>query len=348
MKVTVRSYGQAQGKAYDEICIDNQDVCIYFSNLGARITSWEIKDVGNIVLGFDNAQACVNHRGYYYGATVGPVAGRIQKGQFKLGNQTYHLDQNDSGNHLHGGVHGWDLQQWEYHIVESDEEVAVHFSYVDTEVENYYPGEVTMKVIHRYSRCNRWTVEYQGISTDDTLMNPTNHVYFNLNGNIRESIHNHIIQADVNYFMPVNEQGLPLGDLLSVTETPFDLRQPVLVEDILLSDHPQIRLKCGLDHGFVFEGTSGPQVRLRSQESNLAIEINTDCPAMVLYSHSFAEDIVNVTGQKIYPYAGLAIETQMLPDAINQSGFGNIQLKANVQFNSSTTYQLIIDDIFNL
>lgn len=341
MNFEIKEYGSYQGQSYDEICIYHEDVVIGFSNLGARITRWETQNKGNLILSFDSADQCFAHRGYYYGATVGRVAGRIKRGQFEWQGKAYQLDQNENGNHLHGGTQGFDIQSWDYEIFQTEDAIEIHFTYVDPDGLNGYPGQLQVKVIHRYQSNHCWTVKYQAESTKDTLFNPTNHVYFNLNGNLSRDIQNHTLKANVSHYAPVEADGIPLGSLISVENTSFDIRQATLVRDILNSQDRQIQLKQGFDHGFLFDKSSVHQLIIGNRDSNLQIKIETAQPAVVIYLHNFADESVTVHGNPLMPYAGIAIETQVLPDAIHCPQFGNIVLKRGQTYESSTTYQLI-------
>lgn len=339
MQVEIQSYGQVNGIDYDEIIIRNQETEIGFSNLGARITRWRNKDGSDIILALADAPSAFAHRGYYYGTTVGRVAGRIAKGQFRIGNQSYQLDTNEAENHLHGGSLAFDLRTWQYQIDQQNDQVTLTFTLEDKAGNNGYPGDMRIKVKHSYDINHNWRVEYEATSDQATLFNPTNHVYFNLNGNLSADIRNHRLTATVSEYAPVQADGIPLGHLIPVSGTPFDLRQGQTVGTILQSKDPQVQLKSGYDHAFKFE--QGTPAYLCLTNGDHVVQIHTDTPAVVIYTHAFAQSDVIVNGQTLYPYAGIAIETQALPDAINQLNFGNIILEPHQVFKSWTSYQWI-------
>lgn len=311
--------------------------------MGARVNQWKIfnnkNGTENIILGYETADQAVRGATYFYGTTIGRVAGRISKGKFELNGTSYELPLNEGENHLHGGNGSFDLIKWDYEIKQLDDRIQVVFTHTFADGENGYPGELWVEVTHSYTKENEWIVEYKAKSSQDTIFNPTNHVYFNLNGDRKQSALNHKLQISASKYVPVNEEGLPLGSLESVEGTPFDLVEPKIVGEIVKSSHPQIQLKNGLDHPFVFDKRTEQMVKLSTADRELVV--TTDRPSVVIYTHQTVPDAFEIRGKRIEPYDGIAIETQVLPNAINETGFGDIVLKANEEFYSETSYQVI-------
>lgn len=339
----MRHYIQSFGDDFSEIFIENDQTRISFSDMGARINRWEIRNESgeweSIILGFDNATHALEGQSYYYGATAGPVAGRISDSQFTLGDQVVKLDANEGVNHLHGGTDSIDIMQWEHEIEADDNQIVVTFSLQLPDGQNGYPGPIDMIVQHTYDANNRWTIKYGAQSAVDTIFNPTNHVYFNLNGNNSASIMNHMLDIQANRYVLVNADGTPEGTIESVEDTPFDLREGVVLEEVLTSDHPQVQRKDGFDHPFVFEGELGV-ARISLPDQSVIVEMETDRPSVVVYTHYFTDPTIDVWGRELQAFAGVTLEAQALPDAINHDGFGDIVLRAGEIFTSKTTYHL--------
>ncbi|UUX34452.1 aldose epimerase family protein [Fundicoccus culcitae] len=344
MDYQIKSFGIYAGIDYDEIWVEHDGVIITFSNFGARINRWLVPDSNgeqkSIVLGFDNASHAVEGKGYYYGATIAPIAGRVNKGQFTLNNDAYQLTINDGKNHLHGGHRAVDLQKWDYDVDLTDEQFKVTFSYTWPDGYNGYPGPITMKVIYSYTFNHTWRIEYVANTEKATLFNPTNHVYFNLSGNNQEDILKHSLQINADHYLPVLADGLPQGTIESVTATPFDLREAVVLGTVLNSNFDQVAIKDGFDHPF-YLNESNPKAILSLDENNIRIECRTSSPCIVVYTSQVVDQPIAIWGQAIKKYGGITLETQMEPDAINHTNFHDISLYPDQTFHAWTEYQLI-------
>ncbi|MCW6677062.1 galactose mutarotase [Aerococcaceae bacterium NML180378] len=342
MKVEIQSFGVYNLEEFSEIFVTNdRGVQISFSDMGARINRWSLPNAEggseNILLGHECAEDVANSLSYY-GATVGRVAGRIGEGKFTLNDTLYELPINNGGNHLHGGPAAMDVQKWDYLIEEANSEVRVVFSYVDKAGTNGYPGTLEVKVIHTFNNENEWHIRYEASSDADTLFNPTNHVYFNLNGDNSATIDNHELQIDADYYLPLSEQTLPLGHQEEVTDSVFDLRQPVRFGEVRDSQHPQFILAKGYDHPFVLNKKAEHHAVISCPEKRRTIKMVTDCPTVVVYTHNYLPNIEQIWQRPILQNAGVTLETQIAPNAINQPQFGNIVLRKGDKFVSTTSY----------
>lgn len=345
MKYYVKSFGEVNGEETKEIFIENKHgALISFATLGARLNRWLVPAVNeetvNVVLGYDDAQHAIEGRGYYYGATIGRVAGRIDGGAFTLNNQTYSLEANDGSNHLHGGSKGVDLANWAYEVVESDEEITVIFSHHQTSETDGYPGALDLKVIHTFNEDNQWRIRYEAKTDQTTLFNPTNHVYFNLNGDNRAAITNHVMMVAATHYLPLREDSIPLGEVATVTGTPFDLQEPIEFEKVLESSHPQLKLTAGFDHPFVLNSAIERKAQVFSPLTKLELEMSTDQDIVVIYTHNVVPTPLSIWGNPLKPYAGFTLETQVAPDAINQPSLGNIILEPEQTYISETAYRI--------
>lgn len=348
MKVAIVPFGSYGGKDFVEILMTNdQGIRIGFSDLGARINRWGIPVQGGgheeIVLGHENAQEAFESN-YYYGVTVGPVAGRIAEGRFTLNGKTYQLSQNDGRNHLHGGLEGYDLQRFAYEIEEATDAVTVTFRLHSPKIE--YPGSVAVEVKHRFTDDNVWTIAYKGEAEETTLFNPTNHVYFNLNGNNQDSVLNHEMTIKASHYLPLDQEAIPLGEKASVEETPFDLREGKRFGDLLDSQDPQFRLMNGFDHPFILDspGMAEPVAKLNCPDKKRLMEVYTTSPAIVVYTHNKVGDPALIWDHPLKPYAGIALEPQEVPDAINQPDLGTIVLEKGQIYTGETSYKLLLHE----
>lgn len=345
MKVEIKDFGTYNEVKYDEIVVSNDsEFSISFSNLGARINSWRIPDkdgqLKSIVLGYENAQHVFETAGLYYGATIGRVAGRIKAGSFDLKGESFQLPLNEEKNHLHGGDNSFDVQKWAYEIEEFEDRVDLHFSYVDKAGTNNYPGNLEVQVTHSISKENKWTVSYRAKTDKSTLFNPTNHVYFNLNGDNQESIENHTVQLNADYYLPVDEENLPTGEVRSVEGSPFDLRKGPRFGDLLTSEDAQFNLQKGFDHPFLLNPNGSHQVEVSVPNSPYHLYMKTEEPCVVIYTHNSATQDTKIWGNELKTYAGLTLETQKEPDAVNHEEFHSIVLEPDEIYESKTEYWL--------
>lgn len=344
MEVNIKSFGRHKGIEYDEIEIHKENQFkISFTDLGARIIRWsfpiESNSFENIILGYKNAAEVFSTPNLFFGATIGRVAGRISKGQFALNDQNYQLTRNDNGNHLHGGSDGLDLKKWSYHIQEYDNRIEVEFSYIDKDGQNGYPGTLRVIVTHTVYSDNKWTITYQAKTNITTICNLTNHVYFNLNGDNQQSIRNHFIQIDADYYLPIDQENLPIGMLESVENTPFNLKKSRKFSELLKMSDPQFDIHKGFDHPFILN-KSKRQVVLENTRNPLKLLMHTTEPSVVVHTHNEARQHLHVWNNPLEQYAGIALETQKEPDAINRKKFHSIILEPEELYFSETTYQI--------
>ncbi|MBS4461610.1 MULTISPECIES: aldose epimerase family protein [unclassified Facklamia] len=347
MKVEVKPFGTFQEQQYDEILITNQQgVQIGFSNLGARINRWGIQtnsgEYEQIILGHNTASD-VFESGSYYGSTVGRVAGRIEKGQFSIDGENYQLPLNNGANHLHGGPNSIDEQLFDYTIEEFADEVRIVFTLVVPDGKNGYPGELRLTVIHSFNEQNEWRVTYEATTDKATLFNPTNHVYFNLNGDNKKPATNHTLKVNSSRYLPLKEDTTPVGPIASVEGTVFDLRQPQLLADCIESAEPQFVFTKGFDHPFVLDKTDSVHAEIYCADTKRRIVMTTDEVAVVIYTHGYLVAIDEIWGHPLEQFAGITLETQNVPGATTYGYFGDTILRPEEVYRSSTMYRLELE-----
>jgi len=218
----------------------------------------------------------------------------------------------------------------------NEEEAAVQFSLPVKEGAGEYPGKVQAQIRYTLTDTNEWKIEYTATTDQATLLNPTNHVYFNLSGNNR-SIRDQILFVDSSRVLELGEGNIPTGKLLDVTGTSFDFRERKKISEALGSTHPQIKLANGLDHAFLVDShKSGPIATLEDLVSGRSLEVTSDRPSVVIYTHNHA-----FPERGISPYSGIAFETQAIPNAIHFPSFKeSVILRPNETFQSKTVFTL--------
>ncbi|MEE3956070.1 aldose epimerase family protein [Peribacillus frigoritolerans] len=347
MTVWQGEFGKINGRVVDMFTMENingmQIKCI---NYGCIITKILVPDsngmLENIVLGYTNLEEYIKDTSYF-GAVIGRVAGRIAGAQFELDGITYTLPQNENQNHLHGGSSGFHNVIWDASVSENDGEATIEFTYKSPDGEEGYPGNVIMIVRYTLTNDNELLISYYGTSDKKTLLNVTNHTYFNLSGDLKNDVSEHILTIKSDKFLELNNDLLPTGEILDVKNTPFDFRKGRKVADGLQSSHSQnVLAGYGYDHPFVLSTNYQQEVRLVDQESGRVMVIETDEPSVILYTGNQLEGHYIVHGVPIIKHLGLCLETQGLPDSIHHSHFPSIVLEEGEKFNSKTKYSFSI------
>ncbi|MGE6414814.1 aldose epimerase family protein [Planococcus kocurii] len=294
----------------------------------------------NVVLGFDTFEEYENNP-HFFGALVGRFAGRIKDGEFTLDGTSYQVAQNANGHHLHGGDQGLHAVIWESKVITSDQEAIVEFTYVSPDGEEGFPGNLSMTV--RYSLKNdrnQLVISYRATSDKTTLLNVTNHSYFNLSGNLKKTVLDHELTMASDYYLDVDEELLPTGNLVSVTEDPlFDFRRGKTIRQATTAEHPQTKLAGnGYDHPFLLNRAKQPAVQLTDAESGRTLIIETTEPAVVFYTGNHIGGPYTIRGTAAQNQLGMCFETQGPPDSARHAHFPSSILRADEEFKSETTY----------
>lgn len=306
---------------------------------GAAITRLDVADQygrHNIVLGHRDATA-YREVGGYQGAVIGRVGNRIDQGRFVLDGTAYQIPPTDGPNALHGGPEGFDLREWTLEFATDDQATWV---LVSPDGDQGFPGEVTTRVSYAVTP-GAVTIDYVASSTAPTPLNLTNHSYLNLDGEESGDVRQHRLTVDADSFLPTRADQIPTGEVRDVTGTPFDLREPTLLAGPIEADDDQVRIKGGIDHHFVVRG-DGLRRHARLQgESGRWLEVWSDRPGVQVYTGAhFDSSIVGTSGVRYGPAAGVALETQGHPDAVNHPHFPDPVLRPGQTFRSRTRWQL--------
>lgn len=328
---------ESQSNGIDLIKIDNEETKIVFTNYGARIVSWKYDD-NNIVLGnVVEADEFYESNPYNFGATVGRYGGRIANATFELDSKKYELDANNGVHNIHGGPNGIDKRFFDYKIEEQVGQVKVIFTTTIQSADDHFPGDIDLEVIHTYNVDHKWTIEYKAKSTEKTLFNPMNHVYFNLNRD-NNVIDNHSISSSKLDMYLLGEDNIvksmePLSLVNTFQEQNIQFKDIFDSEDAIVKE--QMQRFGGIDHPFDIGGNE-----MAVENKHFILKVNTDMPNIVIYTFN------DTTGWNsdfnIYKaHSGFTLETQCIPNDINLLGDQAPSiLEANEPFYSKTSYKI--------
>ncbi|PMC39178.1 galactose-1-epimerase [Bacillus sp. UMB0899] len=347
MKLIKEIFGELKGETVYSFTLENRNgMKVSCITLGCIITDIIVPDKNgqfeNVVLGLDTVESYINDSPYF-GAVCGRVAGRISNGRFELDDHIYELPKNDDNNHLHGGPEAFDQKLWNAKEINDTDLVGVEFSYVSEDGENGYPGNLSVKITYTLNEQNELKISYHGTTDKNTLVNLTNHSYFNLSGNLKEDILSHKLAVKSNEILELNENVVPTGNLMNVANTPFDFRTAKSIEEAVSSTHEQIkRVGQGIDHPFLLNDHQNEEIMLVDEKSGRKLVIETDQQSVVIYTSNMLEESINIRGVKARKYLGICLETQGLPDSINHPQFSPCILNAGEEYNTSTTYKFTV------
>ena len=320
---------------------------LYITNYGSRIVSLLVKDkdgqMTDVVVGFDSLDGYLKATEVYHGATIGRFANRIAKGKFHIDDKEYQLNVNNDPNHLHGGPNGFHTKIWD---VDDVQENSVALSYISPDGEEDYPGKLHVKTRFTLSDENEVIIEYKATPDAETILNLTNHAYFNLNGQGNGPILKHLLQINAGFFTPVDKTLIPTGILEPVDRTPFDFRTAETIGSRINDDHIQLRYGNGYDHNYVINRKTDEitfTARVEADRSGIIMDVFTDQPGVQFYTGNFMSGENIIKGHVPDDFrTAFCLETQHFPDAPNQSQFPSTFLKPGKTFISSTIYKFSI------
>jgi aldose 1-epimerase len=338
------------GKTADLFTLKNaKGMEVKISNYGGTIVSWTAPDKnGNYA---DITLGCDSLSGYqkgvpYFGALIGRYGNRIANGKFALDGKTYTLAQNNGVNSLHGGIKGFDKVLWTATLVEG-EEPQLKLSYLSKDGEEGYPGNLTTEVIYTLQKDNSLKIDYKATTDKATVVNLTNHAYFNLSGDMNKEIIDHEVSIAGDRFLPVDETLIPTGELKPVAGTVFDFTKSTKIgAGINDAKDQQIKYGKGYDHCWIFADSSKTlknAATVYEPTSGRVMEVFTTEPAIQFYTGNFLDGTIKGKGGVIYKHrSGLCLETQHYPDSPNQSKFPSTVLKPNETYETTTVYKFSV------
>jgi len=320
---------------------------VSISSYGAIVVSVKVPDrngkIADVVLGFDSLDSYLNPQQSHFGAVVGRYGNRIANGRFTLDGAEYTLARNNGENSLHGGIKGFDKQMWLASAVNSDDGPGVELTYLSKDGEEGFPGNLTAKVTYTLTANNELKIDYEATTDKDTVLNLTNHSYFNLAGQGNGDILDHVLTIDADRFTPVNATLIPTGELRGVAGTPFDFRKPTAIGAHINDPDPQLQIGKGYDHNFVLnhsDGTLSLAARVTDPKSGRTLEVLTTQPGVQFYTANHIDGTMHGKSGAVYGRrSGFCLETQHFPDSPNQPSFPSVALKPGEKYHSTTVFK---------
>ena len=353
LSVTRAPFGELpDGRAVELFTLANaHGIEVRAMTYGAIITSIRTPDrrgrVEDVVLGFDSLPGYLGGSPYF-GAVVGRYANRIAGGRFTLEGVTYQLARNNGPNSLHGGNRGFDKVLWSGEPFHSDTGVGVRFRYDSPDGEEGYPGKLSVQVTYTLTARDELIVDYDATTDKATPVNLSQHTYWNLHGEGRGDILDHVLTLDATTFTPVDSTLIPTGEIASVAGTPFDFRKSTAIGARIDQPHQQLQFGKGYDHNWVIAPAGKAAVRhvarLADPVSGRVLDISTTEPGVQFYSGNFLDGTIRGKGGRSYGYrTGLCLETQHFPDSPNHATFPSTVLRLGQRYHSRTVFAFSLD-----
>ena len=303
-------------------------------------------DLADVVLGYETLAKYIEDNPFF-GALVGRYGNRIAKGRFTLGGVEYPLALNDGPNHLHGGLKGFDKVLWQAKSREGDGGPTLELTYLSADGEEGYPGALSVKVVYTLTNDNALRVDYAATTDAPTVVNLTQHSYFNLAGAGNGDILGHEMTLHADRFTPVDETLIPTGELRAVAGTPMDFSRPTVIGERIGADDEQIRLGGGYDHNWVLNSDDGSlalAARVREPAGGRVMEVWTTEPGVQFYAGNFLDGSNVGKGGRAYHHRyGLCLETQHFPDSPNQPAFPSTVLEPGQAYSQTTVFKFLVE-----
>lgn len=350
LSIDVQEHGMSKEGLANLYTLSNKNgMKMMVSTYGGTVAELHVPDkdgkIEDITLGFDSLSSYEDQHPYF-GAIVGRYGNRIAKGKFNIDGEEYTLATNNGANALHGGIVGFNKKIWEAKKIEQENQVGLELSYTSPDMEEGFPGNLSVVVRYFLNNKNEWTIEYEATTDKKTPINLTQHAYFNLNGANKGDILEHEVTINADHYTPVDETLIPTGELAEVEGTPFDFRISNQIGARIDDDHQQLQYGNGYDHNWVINRSSEEltlAATAYTPESGRFMEVLTTEPGMQFYTGNF------LTGENIgkdnYPYqkrSGFCFETQHFPNSPNTDHFPNTILAPKEKYESKTVYRFSV------
>ena len=346
--ISVQPWGNLEGKQVNLYTLKNASgMEVRITNYGGTITYIGVPDrqkqFGDVVLGFENLEGYRDKKNTaYFGALIGRYANRIGHGTFMLDGKTYHIPTNEGANTLHGGNRGFDKRVWEARDVSSGDRQALELKYVSPDGEEGFPGALTATVKYSVTPRNELRIEYSATTDKDTVLNLTNHSYFNLSGPGSGTVLDDKIRIIADKYTPVTKDLIPTGAIDPVAGTPFDFRKATAIGSRINDNNEQLKFANGYDQNWVLN--SGGHLlslaaRVEDPKSGRVLEVLTDQPGIQFYTGNFLKGDISGVGGTYAFRSALCLETQHFPDSPNHSNFPSAELKAGQTFRAITVFR---------
>ena len=337
------------GKKTDLFILKNKGgMTAAITNYGGRLVSLLVPDksgkITDVVVGFKSVKEYVNSTEPYFGATIGRVGNRIAKGKFSLDGKHYTLFTNNGPNTLHGGKKGFQAVVWD---ASQPNDSTLELRYVAKDMEEGFPGNLKVKVTYSLSTDNSFKCEYEATTDKKTVVNLTNHAFFNLNGEGSGTINDHVLQVNADKYTPVDSTLIPTGKIEVVAGTPFDFTKPTAIGVRVNDSNDQLRYGKGYDHNFVLNAANGAMnhaATVVGDKSRIQMDIYTVEPGLQFYGGNFMQSKNTFkTGVKDDLRTAFCLETQHFPDAPNQPSFPSIILEPGKTYHTISEFKFSIN-----
>jgi aldose 1-epimerase len=323
----------------------NEGIEVKVTNYGGRITSIRVPDrsgkFDDVVLGYDDLEGYLRDK-YHFGGIIGRYANRVANGEFSLNGQQYRLPQNEGENHLHGGIRGFDRVLWKAQDASGNGHDALALTYGSADGEEGYPGNLTVRVSYSLIGKGELQIEYSATTDKDTVVNLTNHSYFNLRGVDAGDILGHELLLNASRFAALNSVLIPTGEIRDVGGTAFDFREMTLVGKRIEADDIQLKYGKGYDHNWVVDrGKAELCIAAQAYDpgSGRLLEVRTTEPGIQFYSGNMLQGPIRGRSNQVYGRrSGFCLETQHFPDSPNRPEFPTTVLKAGAEYESTTIF----------
>lgn len=347
----------SQGEAIISYVLTNESgAYVKLSNIGANIVGIGVPDkdgvIKDVVAGYKDINRYFNDPPYF-GKSVGQFANRICRGRFSLNGKDYQLAINNGANHLHGGPKSMSVQAWVCRVEDDDE--AISFAYFSPDGEENYPGNVQVTVTYRWTDANELIVDLRAATDRDTIINLTNHSYFNLAGEGSGLVYDHILKVNAQSYLPVDETSIPLGAPQPVAGTPFDFRKPKAIGQEIDADNEQLRIGHGYDHCWCLNGWDSPACLagkaaplriaavLTDPASGRTLTLKTTQPGLQVYTGNWLEgNGEDKNGQPHHNRYAVALECQNFPDAPNHADYPGCVLSPGKPYHRKMVYRFSV------
>ncbi|WP_341323741.1 aldose epimerase family protein [Solibacillus sp. FSL H8-0523] len=337
-KITQHLFGQAHGQNVIQTVMQNGRGMRFAScTYGATITEIAVPNqaglIENVVCSFERVEDYL-FQPQFFGSTIGPFAGRLENSELVINGQSLHVTPNEGKHLLHGGNAGFHTKIWHVETFEEKDRLTTKYSLTYDEE---FPGDLQIEVCFSLLETNEVVVTYSGVNSEDTLLNCTNHSYFNLSGNLKETIHNHTLKMNARRYIPINKHGLPLGKPLEVEDTVFDFTQVKPLSAVIGATDKQVCLASGgLDHTFLLdEGI----ITLTDSNSGRQLIVVTQEPAVVVYTGNKIGSGYSFKEANSKNFLGICLEEQNVPNSIKYPQYPSAFLAKDTPYSKTTTYK---------
>jgi aldose 1-epimerase len=356
-QITSKPWGTVGGKKVRLYTLYNGSMRVNITNFGGIIQSIDVPDrkgnVADVTLGFKNLAGYIKNDVYpqpsggsgttYFGATIGRFGNRIANGKFKLDGKTYHLPVNNGPNTLHGGKTGWNKRVWSAKTSTSSSGASLALTYVSPDGEQGFPGKVTATVTFTLASGNALTIHYHATTTKPTVINLTNHSYFNLAGEASGTVYDQDLMINARKYTPTDNTQIPTGKIVPVKGTPMDFTSLTPIGKHITANFHQLLLAHGYDHNWVLNGASGGTPRLAAKaldpSSGRTLTATTTEPGVQVYTGNFlVGDLVGTSGHAYRQGSAFTLETQHFPNSPNQPNFPTTTLNPGKAYDSTTVF----------